>query len=231
MMTITIHNPQNSNDLSVGNERIAQIADSIILSYGYYSVFDSLVINFTDKSSLLSIFTQNTTTYMFRYDFINSAFLRLFKEQEKMSKIVDSLIDKKDFKLLHATADSLSTIDGYGDLVLTCKINAILLENPDELIKFKELLLKEISIRPLSTLFNYFLGYIYFREKQYKLSATYLDNALRRNPNLIAANYFRGAIYVFSHDYSSGMKHYQRVKKRGSTMADKAIEILRKAGY
>ncbi len=231
MMTITIHNPQNSNDFSVSNDFIDHIADSIILSYGYYAAFDSLVISFSDKSSLFSFFTQNTTTYTYRQNYIISAFARLFKEQIIMAKRIDSLIDTEDFTLIRALADSLSKLDGYGDIAFLAKLNAMMLENPDELTKYKELLLKEVSIRPLSTSSNYFLGYVYYCEKQYELSATYLDNALRRSPKMAAANNLRGNIYVFSHDYSSAMKHYRRVKASGSRMADKEIEDLQKAGY
>ncbi len=228
IVTVTILNPVGVTDFSRRDKRVA---DSIIKSIGSYDPFDSLIINYTYKTSFILFFTTKNTTYSYNRDYIDLMRSELFQKQLRLRITTDSLINAKDWNKVYAIIDSLSPIDGYKTDVFNLNISMMLSENPTDLTRPKEILLKEIAIKPLNRQLNYFLGYIYFQEKQFSKSAIYFDNMLRQAPNDPNANYHRGFIYVFAKDYKSAMKHFLLTKEHGSNIADKAIENLQKAGY
>ncbi|MBI3259255.1 MAG: tetratricopeptide repeat protein [Ignavibacteriae bacterium] len=231
MATIDILNPENYDELVQNNKLTRSIADSIIKSIGYNDIVDSLIINYTDKATLLTFFTEKYTSYSYGTKYIYDIRSIFFKDIEKWASEIQSLIKMNQLERIHLIADSLSSIYSYRYFLFNVIVGVKMRENPRDLTEPKEMMLKEISRRPLNRQIYFYLGYICFLQLQYDESAKYFDKLLRFDPKNIIANYYRGYIYAYAKDYKSAMKQFLLAKESGSDIADKAIEDLHKAGY
>lgn len=230
-VTITFENPQNIDIESMGDEIDKSMLDSIILSIGYETPYDLLEVNLKKKSSFLLFHSENMHTITYDENTIRPRRTMVFRERKLLLHVLDSLIVKGDFQAAHHIIDSISRIPTYRALSFNVNASALMYEDKQAFMQLKDAMLKELSSRPFDVTLHDMLGYLYFHEKNYEESIKHLDYVLERVPILIAANYFRGLNYLVSHDYPSAMKHFQRVKERGSTMADDVIRQLKERGY
>lgn len=230
-VSITFENPQNIDIESMGDEIDKSMLDSIILSIGMDSPYDVLEVHFTKKTSFWVFNSESEHTITYNSEIISPIRMRLFPEWKILGHVFNSKVAGGDFQSAHSMLDSLSRIKKYRALVFDLHVLALMYEDKKAFILFKDSILQEFSSRPFDLFLHQFLGYISFYEKRYEESSKHLDFVLPRVPSHILTNYYRGLCYLEAHDYPSAMKHFQRVKERGSTMADDVIRQLKERGY
>lgn len=231
LLTVNILNPSAIQDLNKLDSINFPLADSLLTCLTYNYKFDSLVVNYTQRSSILFFVSENNNTYFYGKKFIASAQQFLFQDQINMRVILDSLAEVNEWRWVNRYADSLLDNNKYYNLVFPYKIRALLYENTNEYSKPKSMLMKEISKRPYDMTLNLLLGYILYMEKKYVLSSKYLDNVLLQDPNAGLANYYRGFIYVYAKDFKSAMNHFKKVKEAGLDSADEIMKKIQEVGY